>query len=977
MADSIIRLRVDSQEYDNKLKRAAQGLQQYIDGCRKVGGTLEVVEKETLDYVKEIGKMETTTRSAKGALGEMTKAFTDLSMEYKRMTDQEKAAPVGKAMSESLDQLRSRIQQTKLDLEDINKSISGINIPAADGGLFGGGMMSGMLQVFGGNVMTKIADVGVGLVSELGEAVKQGIELAKQGEGIRLAFERLGRGDILDGLRKATHGTVTDLELMKAAVQFNDFKLPLEELGTMLEFAQQKAKDTGQSVEYMTQSIVTGLGRKSLMILDNLGLSAAEIRDKMKETGDMTKAVGEIIREQMSKAGDYVETAADRALQANVSLQNKMEELGRKFGPLQEASDTFWTSVKIKILDVVGGPLAQFLNGLTEAGRLQNALNNAKNSDRVTGDINKLKGSNYKDKVYTAMLNRYSREEQAARNNWLKSQKGGMGSQVIWENRYNEARALREEFQRRGNAVLNPTPAPSPTDSNTPPTTTTTTPTVKTDVDDFKEMEEVVGLLNLQKQKLDDLQAMKPFAETEEEIARLNKEIDTANQEYQRLLNLGKEIKTADLLGNAQKKLTDAQTKLAEARSTGDLKQIYTAEKNVKTAQKDLDRLTQKVDVVPGKVELPQVPKEVEQVVSTKVGQVLTPEIASEVVQTISTKLGSIVTPDVAEQLTQTISTKIGQVITPDIATELTQVVNVKPGKVELPQVPKEVEMEVKPITYTIGNLDAFISNLKQQLSTADVGSELYNNLTAQLADATTLGNLIETAIKNGIDIAQFDPQALWRKIFGDTPGDYIRNEEWQKKFGTVSQKTGKKIQFNPQTGEVREDKKKEDGLAEFSKDFSAITGSVNGILSGIQNLGIEIPEGLAKTIGVIQTISGILTAILTITTAIQATSSADATASWLNAIIPFARGGIVPHAANGYYVPGNHYSGDVTPILANAGELVLSRSQQNALAGQLQSSGIAGMQLSAVITGEQLRLVLNNNGRRTGRGEYVTTNFR
>ena len=78
----------------------------------------------------------------------------------------------------------------------------------------------------------------------------------------------------------------------------------------MLAFAQQKAKDTGQSVDYMVDSIVTGLGRKSLMILDNLGLSAAEVKDKMKETGDMTKAIGEIIREQMAKAGDYVETAA-------------------------------------------------------------------------------------------------------------------------------------------------------------------------------------------------------------------------------------------------------------------------------------------------------------------------------------------------------------------------------------------------------------------------------------------------------------------------------------------------------------------------------------------------------------------------------------------------------------------------------------------------------------------------------------------
>ena len=87
----------------------------------------------------------------------------------------------------------------------------------------------------------------------------------------------------------------------------------------------------------------------------------------------MTKAVGEIIREQMAKAGDYVETAADRAAQANVSLQNKMEELGRKFAPVEEASSQLWTSMKIGILDIIGGPLATLLNQLTQAGRMANA----------------------------------------------------------------------------------------------------------------------------------------------------------------------------------------------------------------------------------------------------------------------------------------------------------------------------------------------------------------------------------------------------------------------------------------------------------------------------------------------------------------------------------------------------------------------------------------------------------------------------
>jgi hypothetical protein len=59
MSDAIVRLKVESQEYDQKLKRATEGLTRYAYECRKVGGTLEVVEKETLDYVKALGQMGT------------------------------------------------------------------------------------------------------------------------------------------------------------------------------------------------------------------------------------------------------------------------------------------------------------------------------------------------------------------------------------------------------------------------------------------------------------------------------------------------------------------------------------------------------------------------------------------------------------------------------------------------------------------------------------------------------------------------------------------------------------------------------------------------------------------------------------------------------------------------------------------------------------------------------------------------------
>ena len=381
MADVITRFKLETTQYDSKLRDASKGLAEYTRRATQAGNEFGKFTQANVEAARALGTITPSANNAKDKVKELVTAFNDAAKAYNALTKEQQQSDFGKAMAQSIGQLSQKIREAKSEMYDLDKTIKDVH----SGGLFSGlgDKMSGALQVFGGNVMTKIAGMGVGLANEMADAVKQGIELARQGEGIRIAFERLGRGDILDGLREATHGTVTDLELMKAAVKFNDFNLPVEELGTMLAFAQQKAKDTGQSVDYMVDSIVTGLGRKSLMILDNLGLSANEVKEKMKETGDMTKAVGEIIRDQMSKAGDYVETAADRAAQAHVSLQNKMEELGRKFSPLQEASNNFWTSMKIGILDIVGGPLTRLLNGLTEAGRMMNAYGQMGGSGKV------------------------------------------------------------------------------------------------------------------------------------------------------------------------------------------------------------------------------------------------------------------------------------------------------------------------------------------------------------------------------------------------------------------------------------------------------------------------------------------------------------------------------------------------------------------------------------------------------------------
>ncbi len=180
----------------------------------------------------------------------------------------------------------------------------------------------------------------------------EGIEAAQAADGVTRAFRQLDDGHILDNLRKATKGTVTDLDLMKAAVQANDFRIPLQDLGKYLQFAQLKAQQTGQSVDYMTNSIVTGLGRKSVMILDNLGLSAAEINEQIKQGAEFTQAVANIVDKQLAAAGESYVSAADRASKAAVDLKNKQLELGQALLPVKERFDEVYNFGVSHLMDL-------------------------------------------------------------------------------------------------------------------------------------------------------------------------------------------------------------------------------------------------------------------------------------------------------------------------------------------------------------------------------------------------------------------------------------------------------------------------------------------------------------------------------------------------------------------------------------------------------------------------------------------------
>ena len=899
--DVITRFKLETTGFDSKIKEAAKELSAYSKTATQAKEGFNQFTKSNIDAAKALGTIATSSTTAKDRAKELVGAFNDAAKAYNSLTKEQQQSDWAKALAGSLTQLQQRIKETKAEMQGLGDS--------AKGGIFSGlgSKMEGALAVFGGNLMTKAAGAIASLGSEMADMVKQGVEMAKAGEGIRNAFERLGRGDILQGLREATHGTVTDLELMKAAVKFNDFKLPIEELGTMLAFAQQKAKDTGQSVDYMVDSIVTGLGRKSLMILDNLGLSATEIRERMKETGDMTKAVGSIIRDQMAKAGDYVETAADRAAQANVSLQNKMEELGRKFGPVEEASNQLWTSMKIGILDVVGGPLARLLNGLTEAGRLKNALNDLNGEDgsgntKVSQQLKKLqaiKKAGGSDYIF---------------NSTLSGMKEGYNSEIAWREQY--AKDIQAWQSGKRSDALSARIKEGQKRSGS----------------DFLDAERVTTEANAYKVMLSQLLSgakdiTNPRTAPTTPVVPTTKPTKTTKTD----------IQYADDSIMAQEKLVSDLTQKWKTAS-GEMRDGYL--KDLEEAQKKLAKMT-------GKAKDDGAP-------------------------------------------TFTMAQLEG--ISLDNQMPTTRGNN---GKAQ-------DKLDLATAAFATGgtsNVDFsnYTSALQNAIKDANIGSELYTQLSEQLSDSSQVSQLLHQYVASGItgaDLAETAQELKEKLMNGEIDDDVMQqyvdelNAKLMEKFDEAEW-PNVLITFDADTKNIvnaaQQQEKEAQKMAKNWQSAGSAIQSVGQAMNAIEDPAAKVLGTIAQAVASVAL--GAANAMKNYKTftgwdwiafAAASTATMISTIASIHSATGYANGGIYDGPSG--FVPGNKYSGDLIPanggtVSLSSGELILNRAQQGVIAAELEGgSGLGNIKLEAILSGEDIILVANNRTNRVGYQELLKT---
>jgi hypothetical protein len=181
--------------------------------------------------------------------------------------------------------------------------------------------------------------IGAGLTRWLVDTTLEMAKLQGNTEAVGRAFHRqiTNSENLLFRLRNATKGTVGDIELMQRALKFQNFGADVQRLPELLEFAAVRAQQTGESIDYMVNSIVDGIGRKSILKLDNLGISASRLKDQFNgvalqslSVAEVTRGVADIMKEELDKMGGYAETSATKVDQITVAWQELRVELSKK-----------------------------------------------------------------------------------------------------------------------------------------------------------------------------------------------------------------------------------------------------------------------------------------------------------------------------------------------------------------------------------------------------------------------------------------------------------------------------------------------------------------------------------------------------------------------------------------------------------------------------------------------------------------------
>ena len=883
MADSILRLKVDSQEYDQKIKRAAEGIERFANQVYKSGGAVTELEKDEVAFIKALGNMETVSKSATGKLREMESAYKNLSATYHMLQKDQQNDAGGKALRSSLDQLKARIDETRTAIKKADTELNGFTQTEKNFSKESFDL-NGILSQVGGqmgintSMLSGLTAGTMGYAAAVAAVVKAEYEAAKAFKEYNDELARQSQiTTVTTGLDGNEASNMTAAARALSKVYGTDFREVINAANTLMTQFGTDGEFAINLIRKGMRGMIQGDGPKLLQMIQQY---APAFRDAGIQASQLIAII------QNSEGGIFTDENMNAIVMGikNIRLMTKatsdaLAEIGingqKMSKDLSDGTITIFDALR-KVSEALEGTES----GSQQAGQVM---------QQVFGRQGTMAGTNLAKAIATLNTNL----EQTM------NQTGEVGKS------FDELARKTEELDK---AMMN-----------------------LLQVDDWdvlkNEIESgIVGAMttcvNLLNDALDVVNNIgKAFGGPVVQgvvdfLVALSSPIGLIYEAYRLLKGEG---------GNAPKPETDEEK--AQKSASTYIAHINSSKDKAGTYSKDIARLNKTLNKYQNEGRTED---------AAKVQRII--EIVEE---HMDKTFGNYGGTGKKNKITPTKPTKtVKKKSIDDIINE---------------QYPDIAQAESVGQSYGEQITEGILVGMAEK---------------AQTADVTTLKTLMETVIKNGIEGVDIPADELMSKIIGD--GADISDETWQKLQDAINEKL-KEMNIEPieidfSTGNIKTKKpdKKEDKEKEkyLSDGLSKLGGGLGGIQSGFQQMGIDLGDGFSAVVGGLQGITTILTAIQTIVGAIELISSADA-------IIPFARGGVV-HAAGGFMVPGNNFSGDLVPAYLNSGEMVLNRFQQQALAGTLENGGMKNISISGHLEGETIALSVDRWGKRSGRGELA-----
>ena len=261
-----------------------------------------------------------------------------------------------KLLGQQLDTVAGKADKAKKAVEGIGKGGGAAQAKEQIAGIdkaFGG-----LSSVLTGGLGGAAGLIGLGAtaaaIGAVGAAIDEAVQAADRVDKLKFSFDNLAAsagqsGDaMLKSLRAASNGMVSDSDLILSAnkAMLLGVASNADEMGTLFEIARARGQAMGLDVTQAFNDIVTGLGRGSALILDNLGITidaASANEEYAKSIGKVASQLTEQERKQALINATLAQSknitrgggsgAATASAQSQVAQENLKVEAGRFFAP--------------------------------------------------------------------------------------------------------------------------------------------------------------------------------------------------------------------------------------------------------------------------------------------------------------------------------------------------------------------------------------------------------------------------------------------------------------------------------------------------------------------------------------------------------------------------------------------------------------------------------------------------------------------